>query len=121
MLSFHLMGLLYAILAGVAAGLISAAAAGKVSVGWVAAAVVAVFVFVIASGLLRRRRITYTITSERLTIQTGLMGRELHQTRLERRSYASTAVAPRPAPSRSARALSVRSQVKSWSSRPKWP
>jgi len=84
MLSFHLMGLLYAILAGVAAGLISAAAASEVSVGWVAAAVVAVFVFVIANGLLRRRRITYTITSERLTIQTGLMGRELHQTRLER-------------------------------------
>ncbi len=35
--------------------------------------------------------------------------------------YACTAAAPRPAASRSSAALSVRSHVKSWSSRPKWP
>ena len=39
---------------------------------------------------------------------------------LSRFVYASTAV-PRPAAARRASALSVRSHVKSWSSRPKWP
>src|SRR3954465_11172865 len=38
----------------------------------------------------------------------------------EPRPYA-VAAAPRPAALRSASALSVRSHVKSWSSRPKWP
>jgi len=35
--------------------------------------------------------------------------------------YARAAAAPSPAAARSASALSVRSHVKSWSSRPKWP
>ena len=34
---------------------------------------------------------------------------------------AAASEAPRPAASRNASARSVRSQVKSWSSRPKWP
>ena len=38
-----------------------------------------------------------------------------------RRARYAAPVLPRPAASRSACALSVRSQVKSWSSRPKWP
>ena len=81
---FHLKGLIAAILAGVAAGLISAAAGGAVSGLWVTLAVLAVFALGLARGAVLRRRVTYTITSQRLTIQTGLMSRELHETRLER-------------------------------------
>ena len=84
MVAFHLKGLLAAIAAGVLAGLISAAVSGPVSVLWVVVAVLVVFAVVIVSGLIRRRRRTYTITSQRLTIQLGLMSRELHQTRLDR-------------------------------------
>jgi uncharacterized membrane protein YdbT with pleckstrin-like domain len=84
MLAFHTKGLLAAVGAGVLAGLISAAASGPVNVLWVVAAVLAVFAFVIARGTIRRKRTTYTITSERLTIRLGLMSRELHETRLER-------------------------------------
>ena len=84
MIAFHLKGLLAAIAAGVLAGLISAAVSGPVSVLWVLVAVLVVFGVVIVSGLVRRRRTTYTITSQRLTIQLGLMARELHQTRLDR-------------------------------------
>jgi uncharacterized membrane protein YdbT with pleckstrin-like domain len=49
----------------------------------VIAAVLVVFLVVIGSGALRRARTTYTITSRRLTIQTGLMARDVHETRLE--------------------------------------
>jgi uncharacterized membrane protein YdbT with pleckstrin-like domain len=84
MLPFHLKGLLAAIAAGVVAGLITAAASGRMLVGWVILSVLAVFVYALASGALQRRRVTYTITSQRLTIQTGLVSRELHETRLER-------------------------------------
>jgi uncharacterized membrane protein YdbT with pleckstrin-like domain len=84
MLAFHVKGLLAAVAAGVLAGLITSALSGSVNVLWVVAAVMAVFVFVIARGSVRRKRTTYTITTERLTIQLGLMSRELHETRLER-------------------------------------
>lgn len=83
MLAFHVRGLLAAILAGVVAGLASAGASGTVRAGWVIAAVLVVFALVIGTGALRRARTTYTITSRRLTIETGLMAREVHETRLE--------------------------------------
>ena len=84
MIAFHLKGLLAAIGAGVLAGLISAAVSGTVSVLWVVIVVLAVFAYVIIRGLISRRRTTYTITTQRLTVQVGLMSRELHQTRLDR-------------------------------------
>ena len=37
-----------------------------------------------ARGQLRRLQTTYAITNRRLTIETGILSRELHQTRLER-------------------------------------
>src|SRR5438270_9814458 len=84
MLAFHVRGLLATVLAGVLAGLISAVASGGVEVIWVVVAGVAVAAAAIAVGAVRRRRLTYTITSERLTIEVGILGRELHETRLER-------------------------------------
>jgi uncharacterized membrane protein YdbT with pleckstrin-like domain len=84
MLGFYLKGVAGAVLAGAVAGLVTAISAGKVQVGWVAAAVVAVLVVVLVTGMVRLLRTTYTITDRRLTIDTGLLSRELHETRLER-------------------------------------
>jgi uncharacterized membrane protein YdbT with pleckstrin-like domain len=81
---FHLKGLLAAVLLGAVAGLISALVDGHVQVIWVIIAVLAVFVVNLAIGLVRRLQTTYTVTTERLTIERGLMTRELHETRLER-------------------------------------
>ncbi|MBV9001461.1 MAG: PH domain-containing protein [Solirubrobacterales bacterium] len=84
MLAFYVRGLLAAIIAGVIAGLITRASNGGVEVGWVAPAVLVVFVIVLIWGLLRRLVTTYTITDRRLTITIGLLSREMHETRLER-------------------------------------
>jgi uncharacterized membrane protein YdbT with pleckstrin-like domain len=83
MVGFHLKGFLLAIAAGVLAGLLSAAISGHTGSGWVVLAVLLVFVAMVARGAVRRRRTTYTITNRRLTIQVGLLGREVHETRLE--------------------------------------
>lgn len=84
MLGFYLKGLVLAVLAGALAGIVSAAASGKLQVAWVIAAVLVVFVLALIRGVVRRLQTTYTITNERLTIDIGLLGREVHETRLER-------------------------------------
>lgn len=81
---FYFKGLLVSIGAGVLAGIVTAVAVGHVQTGWVIAAVLLVFVIVLAAGQLRRVQTTYSITSRRLTIETGLLSKQLHQTRLER-------------------------------------
>src|SRR5258707_4437954 len=81
---FHARGLLGGVLVGAIAGLISALVDGHVQVIWVILAVFVVFVANLVIGLVRRLQTTYTVTSERPTIERGLMTRELHQTRLER-------------------------------------
>ena len=43
-----------------------------------------IFLIVLVWGLIRRISTTYTITNRRLTIRTGLLSREMHETRLER-------------------------------------
>jgi uncharacterized membrane protein YdbT with pleckstrin-like domain len=84
MLAFYARGLLTAIVAGVIAGVATRIANGGVQAGWVGAAVLVIFLIVIVWGLIRRVSTTYTITNRRLTIRTGLMSREMHETRLER-------------------------------------
>jgi uncharacterized membrane protein YdbT with pleckstrin-like domain len=84
MLAFYLRGLIAAVLAGVIAGLITRLTGRSVDVPWVTAAVLIVFLVVLAWGFVRRVVTTYTITNRRLTIRTGLLSRELHETRLER-------------------------------------
>ena len=81
---FYAKGLLASVAAGAIAGVISALAAGHVQVGWVIVAVLAMFLVLFAIGQLRRIQTTYSITNQRLTIETGLLSRDLHQTRLER-------------------------------------
>jgi uncharacterized membrane protein YdbT with pleckstrin-like domain len=84
MLAFHIKGVLLSVLIGAIAGLLSALVSGRVQAIWVVAGVLAVFVAVLGTGLMRRMQTTYTITDQRLTIQLGLLTRELHEARLER-------------------------------------
>jgi uncharacterized membrane protein YdbT with pleckstrin-like domain len=84
MLGFYLRGLVIAVLAGVIAGIATSAAQGSVELAWVIAAVLVVFVLTLVIGAVRRMRTTYTITNRRLTIDLGLVSREMHETRLER-------------------------------------
>jgi uncharacterized membrane protein YdbT with pleckstrin-like domain len=83
-LEFYVKGVLLAVVAGVIAGIVTAVAGGHVQDGWVVAAVLVVFVVVVLGGLIRLLATTYTITNERLTIDVGLLSRDVHETRLER-------------------------------------
>ena len=84
MLAFYVRGLLTAVVAGAIAGVVTRIANGGVRAGWVSAAVLVVFLIVLLWGLVRRISTTYTITNRRLTIRSGLLSREMHETRLER-------------------------------------
>jgi uncharacterized membrane protein YdbT with pleckstrin-like domain len=84
MLGFYLKGLLGAVAAGVLAGLLTRIASGHVQTGWVVVAILVVFIVVLSTGSVRRLRTTYTITSERLTVELGLVAKSVHQTRLDR-------------------------------------
>lgn len=90
MLGFHLRGFVVAVAAGVLTGLVTAAVSGRTSTAGVVVAVMVVFAVVIGRGMLRCRRMTYTITSRRLTIEVGLLGRQVHETRLEQIQNVST-------------------------------
>ena len=81
---FHVKGIGAAVIAGAIAGLATRIAAGHVQVGWVIAAVLAVFALALITGAIGRARTTYTITNERLMIQHGLLARNHQETRLER-------------------------------------
>jgi uncharacterized membrane protein YdbT with pleckstrin-like domain len=81
---FYAKGLLAALLAGVIVGLVTRISANHVQVGWVILAVGVVFLVLVIIGQLRRIRTTYSITNQRLTIKTGILSRDVHQTRLER-------------------------------------
>jgi uncharacterized membrane protein YdbT with pleckstrin-like domain len=69
--------------AGIAAGIASIVADGREQTSWIIMAVLAVWLLTYARGQLRRRRVTYRITSRRLAIETGLVSRRLHEARLE--------------------------------------
>ncbi|HWF75309.1 MAG TPA: PH domain-containing protein [Solirubrobacteraceae bacterium] len=59
-------------------------AAGHIELGWVILAVAVSLATVVLAGFLRRRRTLYTITTQRLTIRTGLFSRAVQETRLDR-------------------------------------
>jgi uncharacterized membrane protein YdbT with pleckstrin-like domain len=84
MVSFYGKGILVSLVAGAIAGVITRIASGHVEVGWVIAAVLIVFVIGLSIAQITRLQTTYTITNQRLTIETGLLTREMHETRLER-------------------------------------
>jgi uncharacterized membrane protein YdbT with pleckstrin-like domain len=84
MLDLHVKGVIAAVIAGVIAGLASAVAKASLQVGWVVTTVLAVLAVAVLVALARRKATTYTITSQRLTVQLGLLSREMHETRLDR-------------------------------------
>jgi len=77
-------GLLAGLLAGVAAGVASRIADHSVQAVWVIVVVLVVSLVVLAVGQIQRVQTTYSITNQRLTIEAGILSRDLHQTRLER-------------------------------------
>ena len=81
---FYVKGLVLVLLAGVIAGIVTRISASHVQAGWVSAAVVVVFLGLLIIGQIRRIATTYSITDQRLTIQTGILSRDVPQTRLER-------------------------------------
>lgn len=81
---FYVKGLTVTVLAGALAGVVSAIASGTVEIVWVIIVVLIGFGAILTAGLIKRIQTTYTITSQRLTIDTGIFARELHETRLER-------------------------------------
>jgi uncharacterized membrane protein YdbT with pleckstrin-like domain len=83
-LSFYVKGVLIAIVIGVIVGVITRVTGKSVSVPLVAVAVVVALVVMVIVGLLTRIATVYTITNQRLTIRTGILAHELHETRLER-------------------------------------
>ncbi|HEV3053941.1 MAG TPA: PH domain-containing protein [Solirubrobacteraceae bacterium] len=83
-LDYYAKGLFLAIAAGAVAGVATAIADGHVKVGWVVAAVLPVFAAMVLYGLVKLLSTTYAITSRRLTINTGLLRRDMHETRIER-------------------------------------
>ena len=84
MLGLHFKGFLAAIVLGAIAGLATVIGAGHVQVGWVVVAVVVGITAMLLVGFIKRMSTTYTITNHRLTIDIGLLSRDMHQARLER-------------------------------------
>src|ERR1700731_631982 len=82
--AFLVRWLLASLVLGVAGGLASIIADGRMQTTWVVLTVLAVVLLASGRGQLRRMRVTYRISSRRLTIQTGLFSRQVHETRLER-------------------------------------
>jgi uncharacterized membrane protein YdbT with pleckstrin-like domain len=83
-LDYYARSLFFAIAAGAVAGIVTAIVNGHVQVGWIIVAVVVVFAIALVAGLIKLVSTTYAITSRRLTINTGLLRRDMHETRLER-------------------------------------
>jgi uncharacterized membrane protein YdbT with pleckstrin-like domain len=81
---FYVKGLIGSLVVGVLVGVITRIADHHVEVGWVVVAVVVVFLVLVVIGQVRRIQTTYSISNQRLTIETGLLSKQLHQTRLER-------------------------------------
>ncbi|HWE10563.1 MAG TPA: PH domain-containing protein [Solirubrobacteraceae bacterium] len=84
MTPFLIRWLLASLTLGVAGGIASIVADGRLQTAWVVLAVLAIVVLASCRGQLRRMRVTYRVTNRRLMIQTGLFSRHVHETRLER-------------------------------------
>ncbi len=84
MLAFYIKGIAATIVLGALVGLISALTNRTVQVPWIAATVAVCLAGVLLAGFVRRVQTTYTITEKRLTIDRGLLSRDVHETRLVR-------------------------------------
>jgi uncharacterized membrane protein YdbT with pleckstrin-like domain len=83
-LDFYFKGIILAVIAGAIAGVVTRIADHKVKIPIVAGVVAVVLVVVVIIGLIRRIQTTYTISSRRLTITSGILSRDMKEARLER-------------------------------------
>jgi uncharacterized membrane protein YdbT with pleckstrin-like domain len=83
-LGLYVKGWLATVLLAVLVAAVTDIAAGHVEVGWVVLAVAISLAAVVLAGFAKRKRTLYTITSQRLTIRTGLFARAVQETRLDR-------------------------------------
>jgi uncharacterized membrane protein YdbT with pleckstrin-like domain len=83
-LDLYVKGWLATVVAAVLVAAITDIGAGHIELGWVVLAVAFSLTAVALAGLIRRKRTLYTITSQRLTIRTGLIARSVQETRLDR-------------------------------------
>jgi uncharacterized membrane protein YdbT with pleckstrin-like domain len=83
LMRLYVKGLVAGLVVGVAAGVASDLAVGRLRVMWVVLGVLLAFGLFALAGHLRRMKITYSVTSRRLAIETGLLSRRVHQTHLD--------------------------------------
>ena len=83
-LDLYVKGWVGTVAAAVLVAAITEIAAGHVELGWFVLVVGAALAMVLLAGLVKRKRTLYTITSQRLTIRTGLLARAVQETRLDR-------------------------------------
>jgi uncharacterized membrane protein YdbT with pleckstrin-like domain len=83
-LHVYVKGWIATVAAAVLTAAITDAAAGHIELVWVVLVVAISLAAVLLVGLVKRKRTLYTITSQRLTIRTGLFGRDVQETRLDR-------------------------------------
>jgi uncharacterized membrane protein YdbT with pleckstrin-like domain len=83
-LGFYVKGWMATVLAAVLVAAITDIASGHVKLGWVVLVVAVSLAAVLLAGFVTRKRTLYTITTQRLTIRTGLLARDVQETRLDR-------------------------------------
>lgn len=83
-LDVYAKGWLATLLAALLVAAITDVADAHVVVGFVVLAVAISLAVVLVVGFVKRKRTLYTITTQRLTIRTGLFARDVQETRLER-------------------------------------
>lgn len=83
-LDLYVKGWFGTLLVAIVVAALTDVAAGHIELGWVVLVVAISLAGVFLAGLVKRKETLYTITSERLTIHTGLFARTLQETRLDR-------------------------------------
>jgi uncharacterized membrane protein YdbT with pleckstrin-like domain len=83
-LDLYVKGWIATVVAAILVAAITDIASGQVELGWVVLVVAISLGAVLLAGFLSRKRTLYTITTQRLTIRTGLLARDVQETRLER-------------------------------------
>lgn len=79
----YVRALVFALVGGIIAGVVSAFVDGRVQSGWVIAGVFGVFGLYALRGELRRIRVRYAVTDRRVRIETGLIARRKRQASLD--------------------------------------
>jgi uncharacterized membrane protein YdbT with pleckstrin-like domain len=83
-LDVYVKGWLAAIAVAVVVAAVTDIGGGRIDIALVVLAIAVSLAVVVLVGLVKRKRTLYTITTQRLTIRTGLFARDVQETRLDR-------------------------------------